>query len=86
MTAATATKAVNVAVCKTGADETVCMLSPACAVAQIEQVWCDVVEFSECEWAACTVPITHMSATQNMHTALTNPPRFTNTFIIPFRP
>lgn len=47
----------------------------------MEQVWWDVVEFSECEWVACTVPITHIKATQSTHTALTkNPPRFDDPF------
>jgi hypothetical protein len=48
-------------------------------VAQIEQVWWDVVEFSGCEWVACTVPITHTKAIESTHTALTNLPRFADT-------
>jgi hypothetical protein len=41
----------------------------------MEQVWWDVVEFSGCEWVACTVPITHTRAMQSTHTALKNVPR-----------
>jgi len=74
-----ATRIARTAVAKTGAEAGVWVLSPAWAVAQIEQVWRDVAEFSECEWVACTVPITHTSATATMHTALTKTPRFADT-------
>src|SRR5271169_4224845 len=60
-----AAKLAKAVVAKIGADATVCVLIPACAVAQIEQVWWDVVEFSECEWVACTAPITHIRTTQS---------------------
>jgi hypothetical protein len=68
------------AVARTGADAAVCVLSPTCAVAQIEHVWWDVFELSECAWVACTIPITHTRATQSKPTALTNTPRFADTF------
>ena len=68
------------AVARTGAEGAGVIFSPACAVAQMEQVWRDVAESSACEWTACTVPITHTRATQSTHTALTNAPRFADTF------
>jgi hypothetical protein len=71
------------AVAKTGADATVAVLSPTCAVAQIEQAWWDAVEFSGCEWVACIVPITHTRATQSTHTALTHTPRFADALNTP---
>lgn len=78
-----ATALARTAVAKTGADATVLVLSPAWAVAQIEQVWWEAVEFLGCEWVACSVPITHTRATQSTHTALTNTPRFTDTLNMP---
>jgi hypothetical protein len=66
----------------TGAATAGAVLIPACAVAHIVQVWWDVAESSACEWTACTVPITHIRAIESMHTALTNPPRFADTFIL----
>ena len=68
---------------RTGADTAVWILSPAWAVAQIEQVWWEAVEFSACEWIACTTPIAHTRATQSKHTALTNTPRFADVFSTP---
>src|ERR1019366_7895567 len=50
-----ATRIARTAVTRTGAEAGVWVLIPALAVAQIEQVWRDAVEFSECEWVACTV-------------------------------
>lgn len=52
-----ATKIASGAVNKTGADAVVSVLIPAWAVAQIEQVWRAVAEFSSlslslCEWVA----------------------------------
>ena len=73
------------AVTKTGADGAGAVFSPACAVAQIEQVWRDVAEFSGCEWAACTVPIAHIRTAESKHTALTHPLRFANIFNMPSR-
>ncbi len=67
------------AVAKTGAEGAGVIFSPVWAIAQIEQEWCDVDEFSSaCEWTACTVPITHTRTAASMHTALTHPPRFAN--------
>lgn len=80
-----ATGIARTAVNKIGADGAGAAFSPAWAVAQIEQVWRDVPEFSGCEWAACTVPITHTRATESTHTALTHPPRFANIFNMPSR-
>jgi hypothetical protein len=71
------------AVARTGADAAAWVLTPAWAVAQIVQLWWEVVEFSECEWVACTVPMTHTRAMQSTHTALTNPPRLAETFNTP---
>lgn len=77
-----ATKIASGAVNKTGADAIVWVLIPACAVAQIEQVWRAVAEFSSlslCEWVACAIPITHISTIASTHTALTNTPRLEET-------
>jgi hypothetical protein len=54
-------------------------------VAQIEQVWRAVAEFSSpslCEWVAWAIPIAHTSATASTDTALTNPPRLEETLNI----
>lgn len=67
-------------VAKTGADGAGVAFSPAWAVAQIEQLWREVAEFSGWEWTAWTVPITHTRAAASRHTALTHPPRFAGTF------
>jgi len=72
------TKVAKDAAAKTGANATVWVLT-TWAVAQIVQVWWDVVEFSGCEWVACIVPITHTRAMQSTPTALTNAPRFAAT-------
>lgn len=72
----------RVAVAKTGAEATGAVLSPAWAVAQIVQVWWEVAELSECEWVACTVPITHTRAMESTHTALSHPPRLAETLIM----
>ncbi|SPE40521.1 hypothetical protein SBA7_140013 [Candidatus Sulfotelmatobacter sp. SbA7] len=69
-------------VTRTGADATGAVLTPTWAVAQIEQAWWDVAEFSECEWVACTKPITHTKAIESTPTALRNPPWFTCRFSI----
>jgi hypothetical protein len=73
------TKVAKDAAAKTGANATVWVLT-TWAVAQIVQVWWDVVEFSGCEWVTCIVPITHTRATQSTPTALTNTPRFAAAF------
>jgi hypothetical protein len=76
------TRIAREAVARTGPDAAAWVFTPAWAVAQIEQVWWDAVEFSGCEWVACIVPITHTRATQSTHTALTNTPRFAGTLSI----
>lgn len=84
ITEASATKSVRAAVSKTGADAIVCVFTPACAVAQIVQVWWDEVEFSACPWVAWIVPIAQTRAMLSKHTVLTMPPRFAKTLIMPF--
>ena len=77
-----ATKTASGAVNKTGAAAIVSVLIPAWAVAQIEQVWRAVAEFSSlslCEWVACARPITHIRAIASTHAALTNTPRLEET-------
>jgi len=76
MDEASTTEIASTAVAKTGADSTARVLSPTWAVAQIEQAWCDVDELSECEWVACTVPMTHTRTIQSRQTILPNPLRF----------
>jgi hypothetical protein len=71
-------------VTRTGADAAGAVFSPTWAVAQIEQAWWEVAEFSECEWVACTKPITHTKAIESTHTALTNTPRFAATLSMSF--
>lgn len=68
---------------ETGAKAAVWVLTPACAVAQMVQVWWDVAESSGCVCVACTVPITHTRTTESTHTALTNAPRFADIRITP---
>ncbi len=61
-------------VASTGADTTLWVLIPACAVAQMEQAWWGAVESSGWEWVACTTPITPTRATQSRQTNLTHAP------------
>jgi len=66
----------SAAAIRMGAGATVSTLNPACAVAQIEQTWWEVVEFSGCACAACATPIAHTSAIASRAKALTQTPRF----------
>jgi len=55
----------SAAAIRTGAAETVCVLTPAWAVEQIEQECRAAFSLSGCEWTACTVPIASTSNTQS---------------------
>ena len=61
---------------RTGAATTVRVLKPACAVEQMEQEWCDAVEFSGCVCTACTTPSAKTNAIERMHKTLTTTLRF----------
>jgi len=61
----------SAAAIRTGAAETVCVLTPAWAVEQIEQECRAVFSLSGCEWTACTVPIANTSNTQSTAVVLT---------------
>lgn len=60
---------------RTGAAATDCVPTPACAVEQTEQTWCDVVDFSGCACAACTTPIANSRAIERTQMTLTKIPR-----------
>jgi len=66
----------SAATIRTGAAETVCVLTPAWAVEQIEQEWRAVFSLSGCEWTACTVPIANTSNTQSAAVVLATTLRF----------
>jgi hypothetical protein len=72
----------SVAVTSTGVADALSILSPACAVTQIEQTWWEVVEFSACACTACTTPIVHTSAIASRHTTLTRKPEFADVLTI----
>ena len=55
----------SAAAIRTGAAETVCVLTPAWAVEQIEQVCRAAFSLSGWEWTACTVPIANTKSTQS---------------------
>jgi len=61
---------------RAGAATTVCVLKLACAVEQMEQEWCDAVEFSGCVCTACTTPSAKTNAIERMHKTLTKTLRF----------
>jgi hypothetical protein len=61
---------------RTGAATTVCVLTLACAVEQIEQEWWDAVEFPGCVWTACTTPSAQTNAIERTHKTLTMALRF----------
>jgi hypothetical protein len=60
----------------TGAAATGAIVTPACAVAQIVQVWCETLESSAWECVICAVAKTPTSAIESTASALTNPPLF----------
>jgi hypothetical protein len=66
----------------TGAITGACMLSPACAVEQMEHTWCDVVESPGWACEAWATPIAHTSAIESTHTTLVNRLRFAGVLII----
>ena len=74
---------VSAAAARTGAAATFSVLSPACAVEQIEQAWWEVVEFSGCACTACTMPIVHTNSIASMQTTLPKTLWFGDEFIMP---
>ena len=66
----------------TGAIAGACMLSPACAVEQMEHTWCDVVESPGWACEAWATPIAHTRAIESTHTTLVNRLRFAGVLTI----
>ena len=77
-----ATGVASTRVTRMGVVGTVSTLSPACAVAQIEQAWREVLAFSGCACTACATAIVHTRAIASRPTALMKTLRFADVFAI----
>jgi hypothetical protein len=74
--ATSATGVARVVVLKTGAAATGAIVTPAWAVAQIVQVWCETLESSAWECVTCAVANAATRAIESTASALVRPPLF----------